>query len=425
MSKEEEIIVDLEVQNLLAKGVVEICFPDPNQFISNIRTIPKRDGGRRPVVDMRELNQFAEYLPFKMEDISQLKDILRRGDYITKLDLQDAYLTIPVGPKSKIFLRFFFGRACFISSHVYHSASLSISKVVHQDTEASDCLSKIYGDSSTSLLRRHPYNGRFSGASCRAHRNSDKRLGISRLRDKEKEVNFEANPDYPISRFHCKLDEDAPSIARRKTAKIKVICSISSRKCAHSQRNFKFLGSVPGSSARFANGSPPLQGYSERLDSGNFSTRRQGKLQKHYKSIKRCRVIIPPKVDSVIFFRCFNDRMGSSSSRNQHKRSLERAKSPRPYKLLGAGSSISGCQSFSASDKGESCPVWPGQPHCSSVHQPAGRYKISIPHSIGTRHMVLSSRQGHGDISNSCSREIQSHSRWKVQNLSWFNRMDA
>ena len=63
--------------------------------------------GRRPVVDMRELNQFAEYLPFKMEDISQLKDILWRGDYMTKLDLQDAYLTIPVSPKSKIYLRFF------------------------------------------------------------------------------------------------------------------------------------------------------------------------------------------------------------------------------------------------------------------------------------------------------------------------------
>ena len=71
------MLVDLEVQNLLAKGAIEICSPDPNQFISNIFTILK-DGGRRPVVDMRELNQFTEYLPFKMEDISQLKDILRR-----------------------------------------------------------------------------------------------------------------------------------------------------------------------------------------------------------------------------------------------------------------------------------------------------------------------------------------------------------
>ena len=56
MSKEEEILVDLEVQNLLAKSAIEICSSDPNQFISNIFTIPKKDGGRRPMVDMQELN---------------------------------------------------------------------------------------------------------------------------------------------------------------------------------------------------------------------------------------------------------------------------------------------------------------------------------------------------------------------------------
>ena len=110
-----------------------------------------------------------------------------------------------------------------------------------------------------------------------------------------------------------------------------------------------------------------------------------------------------------------------SSSRNQHRRSLERARSSKPYKLLGAGSSIFGSQSFFASDKGESCPVWPGQSHCSNL----GKYKISTPHSIGTRHMVLCSRQEHGDISNSCSRKMESHSRWKVQNLSRLDIMDA
>ena len=44
---------------------------------------------------------------------------------------------------------------------------------------------------------------------------------ISKLRDKEKEVNLETNPDYPIPRFHCKIYKDAPSIVRGKTAKLK------------------------------------------------------------------------------------------------------------------------------------------------------------------------------------------------------------
>ena len=130
------------------------------------------------------------------------------------------------------------GRA--LSVHMSTIWPFTISKVVRQDIEAGDCLSKIYGDLSVNLLRQHSYDGRFSRASCRAHRNCDKGLGISRLHDKE--VNLEANPDYPVSRFHCEFDKDVPSIARKKPAKIKIICSISSQKYAHSQRNIKFLG---------------------------------------------------------------------------------------------------------------------------------------------------------------------------------------
>ena len=130
-------------------------------------------------------------------------------------------------------------------------------------------------------------------------------------------------------------------------------------KYAHSQPSIKFLRSVPGSSASFADGCPPLQGYSERLDSGNFSTRRQ---QKGYKSVRRCSqgsALVDSRpctsnwqgnYSSKSRFSnlsgCFKDRIGSSSSRIQHRRSLERARSPRPCKLLGPGSSISGFQSF-------------------------------------------------------------------------------
>ena len=54
----------------------------------------------------------------------------------------------------------------------------------------------------------------------------------------------------------------------------------------------------------------------------------------------------------------------------------------------------------------------------------AGRYKISAPHSIGTRHSALSSRQEHDYISNSSSRKMKSHSRGRVQDVSRFDRID-
>ena len=103
------------------------------------------------------------------------------------------------------------------------------------------------------------------------------------------------------------------------------------------------------------------------------------------------RVIIPTKVDSVIFLDASRIEWGSSSSR---------ISIGRRWKKLEAPDHINYSQSFSASDKGESCPVWPGQPHCGSIHQLTGRNEISTPHSTGTRHMVLRSRQEHGNISN-------------------------
>ena len=46
MLREEETLVNLEVQNIQTKGAIDICSPDPNQFIYNIFTIPKKDGER-------------------------------------------------------------------------------------------------------------------------------------------------------------------------------------------------------------------------------------------------------------------------------------------------------------------------------------------------------------------------------------------
>ena len=62
--------------------------------------------------------------------------------------LLDYYSGSKIKDLFKIFLE---GRA--LSVHMSTIRPLSISKVVYQDTEASDCLSNIYGDSFTNLLR--------------------------------------------------------------------------------------------------------------------------------------------------------------------------------------------------------------------------------------------------------------------------------
>ena len=44
-----------------------------------------------------------------MENLVTLKSLLNKGDYMINLDLTDAYLTVPMHPDSRKFLRFLLG----------------------------------------------------------------------------------------------------------------------------------------------------------------------------------------------------------------------------------------------------------------------------------------------------------------------------
>ena len=41
-----------------------------------------------------------------MEDLTQIPSVLQKGDFLCKIDLQDAYLSIPVAKKARVYLRF-------------------------------------------------------------------------------------------------------------------------------------------------------------------------------------------------------------------------------------------------------------------------------------------------------------------------------
>lgn len=41
-----------------------------------------------------------------MEDIRGLKDIIKKGDFMAKLDLMDAYFSVPINPANRKFLQF-------------------------------------------------------------------------------------------------------------------------------------------------------------------------------------------------------------------------------------------------------------------------------------------------------------------------------
>ena len=71
-----------EVHKMVAKQAVsQIPKEQANKgFISQLFSVPKKDGGMRPIINLKSLNTFVDTVHFKMEGIHMLKDILKSGD---------------------------------------------------------------------------------------------------------------------------------------------------------------------------------------------------------------------------------------------------------------------------------------------------------------------------------------------------------
>ena len=76
------------------------------EFVSNLFLVRKKDGGQRPVINLKQLNAYIPYCHFKIEGLQNLKYVLQKEDYMCKLDLKDAYFSVPLEKRSRQFVRF-------------------------------------------------------------------------------------------------------------------------------------------------------------------------------------------------------------------------------------------------------------------------------------------------------------------------------
>lgn len=97
-----------EVTSLIKKGAVVTVAPSGLEkgFYSNLFLVPKPDGRMRPVINLKALNLWVRPQHFKMEGIHTLREIVAQDDWLAKLDLKDAYFTVPIDQEHRKFLRF-------------------------------------------------------------------------------------------------------------------------------------------------------------------------------------------------------------------------------------------------------------------------------------------------------------------------------
>ena len=100
------------VSDLLAKEAFELVPPSPG-FYSRLFVTPKITGGWCPVIDLSHLNGFVDVSHFHMETTQTILQSLLEGDWLVSLDLQDAYLQVPVHPSSRRYLRFCVGESVY------------------------------------------------------------------------------------------------------------------------------------------------------------------------------------------------------------------------------------------------------------------------------------------------------------------------
>jgi hypothetical protein len=104
-----------EVNQLLKKRAIE---PVPQElesdgFYSTFFLVPKKPKGLRPILNLKPLNQCLVKRKFKMENLRSVKKAIKPGDWLMSLDLQDAYMHIPIHKSYRKFLRFKIGGQAF------------------------------------------------------------------------------------------------------------------------------------------------------------------------------------------------------------------------------------------------------------------------------------------------------------------------
>lgn len=121
LDEEELASAKEEVQSFLDKKIIRKLDYDKDtikkykriQFVTNIFLRKKQDGSFRTILNLKHLNRFVEKIHFKMETLRSTLKLVYQNCYFCRIDLKDAYYSVPLGKSSRRFFRFVFGEQIY------------------------------------------------------------------------------------------------------------------------------------------------------------------------------------------------------------------------------------------------------------------------------------------------------------------------
>ena len=85
--------------------IEEVKFSE-NQFLSNVFTVPKKDGEYRMILNLKDLNEKIVYHHFKMDTFEIALKLIKPSSYMASIDIRHAYYSVPIAVEHRKFLRF-------------------------------------------------------------------------------------------------------------------------------------------------------------------------------------------------------------------------------------------------------------------------------------------------------------------------------
>ena len=100
--------IEQAIETLKEKGAIKMCKAEKGQFLSPYFLVPKPDGSFRFMFNLKKFNSHVKSVHFKLEDLKPVTKLISSGDHMVSIDLQDAYLLVPVHKQSQKYLKFEF-----------------------------------------------------------------------------------------------------------------------------------------------------------------------------------------------------------------------------------------------------------------------------------------------------------------------------
>lgn len=106
LSDIQSVSIDLEIAQLLQKGIIQPCYHKAGEFISPVFTRPKKDGSFQMILKLKSFNTHVTNHHFKMDNIWTAIRTMKPGCYMASIDLKDAYYSVPISTTDQKFLKF-------------------------------------------------------------------------------------------------------------------------------------------------------------------------------------------------------------------------------------------------------------------------------------------------------------------------------